>query len=66
MTMENTCRIRHKWNWKDHNVTIAAYVPIETYEKLVRLAEERTAASGKWYSLSRLIREIVEEAVQNN
>jgi len=63
MAME-TERIRNRWNWRDHNVTISAYVPKEVYDRLIELANERTQARGKWMSVSQLVREIITEAVE--
>ena len=43
--------------------TIATYVPVETYDALLQMANARTKRDGEWWSLSRLVREIILRAV---
>lgn len=44
--------------------TIATYVPVETYEALLQMANARTKQNGQWWSLSRLVREILIRATE--
>ena len=39
--------------------TIATYVPVDTYVELMNMADARTKKDGEWWSLSRLVREIL-------
>ena len=44
--------------------TIATYVPVETYDALLQMANARTKRDGEWWSLSRLIRSIIIEYLE--
>ena len=49
--------------WRDYNRTVGTYVPLEVYEGLVQISDERTKTENEWWSVSRVIREILTEAV---
>ena len=44
--------------------TISTWVPVETYEALLKMANNRTKQDGQWWSLSRLVREILIRATE--
>ena len=44
--------------------TIATWVPVETAEILLQMAERRTKREGQWWSLSRLVRDILVNATE--
>lgn len=44
--------------------TIATYVPVETYDALLQMANARTKKDGEWWSLSRVIRDILIDATE--
>ena len=44
--------------------TIATYVPVDTYDALMSMADARTKKDGEWWSLSRLVREILIRATE--
>ena len=44
--------------------TIATYVPVDTYDTLMNMADARTKKDGEWWSLSRLVREILIKATE--
>ena len=39
--------------------TISTWVPIETHDTLMNMAESRTKRYGQWWSLSKLVRELL-------
>ena len=51
---------------KDLNVTVGVYLPTELYERLVEIANDKsnTGKTG-WWSMSRLIREILADYVNH-
>ena len=49
--------------WWQNNTTVAAYVPREVYDALVRISVERTKTEREWWSVSRVAREILTDAV---
>ena len=44
--------------------TISTWVPVETYEALLKMANNRTKQDGQWWSLSRLTRDILIRATE--
>ena len=44
--------------------TIATYVPVETYDALLKMANARTKQDGQWWSLSKLVRELLVNATE--
>jgi len=48
---------------KPECVTVSTHIPKETMEGLLQMADKKTARDGRWCSLSRLIREILMSAV---
>ena len=56
-------RIRNRYKWSEHNITIAAYIPVEVYNRLVEEAKDRAVLSGQYCSLSQLVRDILENHV---
>ena len=54
-------RIRNRYCWNEHNCTITAYIPVEVYNVLVEEAKEQGQISGKYCSLSQLVRDILIE-----
>ena len=44
--------------------TISTYVPVDTYVELMNMADARTKKDGEWWSLSRLVREILIRATE--
>ena len=44
--------------------TVGTWIPLETYEALLKLADARTERTGQWWSMSRLIREILINAME--
>ena len=49
--------------WWKENTTVAAYVPREVYDALVQMSVERTKTEREWWSVSRVAREILTDAV---
>ena len=49
--------------WWQNNMTVAAYVPREVYDALVRISVERTKTEHEWWSVSRVACEILTDAV---
>ena len=49
--------------WWQNNTTVAAYVPRDVYDALVRISVERTKTEHEWWSVSRVAREILTDAV---
>ena len=49
--------------WWQKNTTVAAYVPRDVYDALVRISVERTKTEREWWSVSRVAREILMDAV---
>ena len=49
--------------WWKENTTVAAYVPRDVYDALVRISVERTKTEREWWSVSRVAREILTDAV---
>lgn len=39
--------------------TISVWVPVETYDALMSMANDRAKRDGQWCSLSRLVRDIL-------
>lgn len=52
--------LKNRYTWSEHNITIASYIPIEVYNMLVEEAKARAVISGKYCSLSQLVRDILE------
>lgn len=44
--------------------TISVWVPVETYDALLQMANDWMARDGQWWSLSRLVREILIKATE--
>lgn len=49
--------------WWKENTTVAAYVPRDVYDALVQMSVERTKTEREWWSVSRVAREILTDAV---
>lgn len=49
--------------WWKENTTVAAYVPRDVYDALVQMSVERTKTEHEWWSVSRVAREILTDAV---
>ena len=49
--------------WWKENTTVAAYVPRDVYDALVQMSVERTKNEHEWWSVSRVAREILTDAV---
>ena len=56
--------LKREYKWYEHNVTVASYVSVEVYEALIAEATKKGAAEGGYFSLSRLIRGILEAHVE--
>lgn len=51
--------------YKDLNVTVAAYLPRKQYDQLLQIAQEKTETERTgWWSMSRLVREIIIEYLE--
>ena len=44
---------------KPEQRALSTYIPVETYDALLEMAERRTKRDGQWWSLSRLVRDIL-------
>ena len=49
--------------WWKENTTVAAYVSRDVYDALVQMSVERTKTEHEWWSVSRVAREILTDAV---
>ena len=48
---------------KPEQRALSTYIPVETYDALLQMANDWTKRDGQWWSLSRLVREILLRAV---
>lgn len=49
---------------KPEQRAVSTYIPVETYDALLDLANDWTARDGQWWSLSRLMRDIIVKAIE--
>ena len=54
-------RLKHYYTWNENNITVSSYVPMDVYNVLVEKAKDKAKLSGKYISLSQLIRDILTE-----
>ena len=58
--------MKRQFRWSEENGTVSAYVPKTTLEKLIKMADDRTKAEGKYCSVSRLVRDILIKETSND
>lgn len=57
--------LKHQYKWNEHNISISSYIPMEVYDVLVKKAKEQAQVSGKYCSLSQLVRDILIKYIRN-
>ena len=58
--------MKRQFRWSEENGTVSAYVPKDTLEKLIKMADEKTKEDGKYCSVSRLVRGILIKETSND
>ena len=49
---------------KPECVTIGTYIPKDDADELIKIADRKTKETGRWWSMSKLLREVVSEYLE--